>query len=320
VGLSHNFNPKVFFQTSNTAAILQRAYGYGYGFVTPGQGGDPVFNPLPGQDIYDSTMYTLSNYNTLGYKITPRLSAAASGGPFLTKRSGSLVSSMGVSANGDLSYRLNRSNTITGAYGFNQLNFSGQYGNSAVNMLSVGWGYQSRHWELNLNASGTKVESEGAEIVQLDPAIAAIVGVNTGLQAFHRVNYFPTFRGVFNTRLPRTTIGVTAYRQVNPGNGVVLTSMSTGAVGYASYTGIRKWTMSARAGAYQYRGLMRFFNTTSSWDVGGQVGYQLRRDLQTTLSVYYRDLRTSGSDYQRNGVRIAVGLNYSPGDVPLALW
>lgn len=320
VGLSHNFSPKMFFQTSNTGSILQRAYGWGFGYLTPGQTGDPVFNPTPGQDIYDSTIYSVSNYNTLGYKFTPRLSAAASGGPFLTKRSNSLVSSFGVNANGDVSYRLNRTNTITGAYAFNQMNFSGQYGNSAVNMVSFGWGYQARHWELNLNASGTKIESDGAEIVQLDPIIAAIVGTNTGLRAFHRVNYYPTFRGVFNTRLPRKTFGVTGYRQVTPGNGVILTSLNTGATGYASYTGIHKWTMSFRTGVYQYKGLMRFFNTTTTWDIGGQAGYQVRRDLQAILSVYYRDQRTSGTDYQRNGVRIAIGLNYSPGDVPLALW
>jgi hypothetical protein len=320
LGVSHSFNRKLFLQSSLVGSMWNRAYGYGYGYFTPGQAVDPALNPLPLQDIYDSTTYTVTNSNTLGYQFSPRTSIGATGGPFVTKRTNSLVSVAGIFASGDISRRITRSQTLTAAYTFNQFNFSQRYGNSAISMVSLGWAWRGRRWDANVTVAGAKVESEGLEIVQLDPAIAAIVGFSQGTQAYYKLNYYPTFRGLIASRFRRSTVGLTAYRQIMPGNGVMLTSLTTGAYGYASYTGLRKWTMSARIGGSQYKGLIRFTNSTTNFDAGGQVGYQLRSDLQFTASMYYRKQVTTGTEFRRDGFRVAVGLSYSPGDIPLALW
>jgi hypothetical protein len=320
IGLSHSFNRRLFVQSSILGSMWNRAYGWGYGYFTPGQSLDPATNPVPEDDIYDSTTYTFTNSNTLGYQFSPRTSIGATGGPFLTKRSGGLISVGGIFAAGDISHRITRSQTLTAAYTFNQFNFSGQYGNSAISMVSLAWAWRGRRWDANVTAAGAKIESEGLEIVKLDPAIAAIVGFSEASQAYYKLNYYPTFRGLIASRFRRSTVGLTAFRQILPGNGVMLTSLTTGFYGYASYTGLRKWTMSARIGASQYKGLIRFTNSTRNFYAGGQVGYQIRPDLQFTAAVYYRNQVTTGTDFQRDGVRVTVGLSYSPGDIPLALW
>ncbi len=320
IGLSHSINKRLFLQSSVIGTIWNRAYGYGFGYFTPGQALDPALNPLPLDDIYDSTTYTFTNANTLGYQFTPRTSFGATGGPFVTKRTNTLISVAGIFASGDISHRITRSQTLTAAYTFNQFNFSGRYGNSAITMASLGWAWRGRRWDANLTAAIARIESEGLEMVQLDPAVAEIVGFSTGTQAYYKLNYYPTFRALLASRFRRSTVGVTAFRQIRPGNGVILTSLTTGGYAYASYTGLRKWTMSARTGVAQYKGLIRFTNSTTNFDAGGQVGYQLRSDLQFSAAMYYRKQSTSGTDFRRDGFRITVGISYSPGDIPLALW
>lgn len=320
LGVSHQFSPKFFLQTSNVVSTANRSFGYGYGFVTPGLAGDPAFNPVNQNDIYDARFFMVSNSNSLIYQFGPRLSVSAGGGPYLTKRIDTLITSYGVQAAGDLSYRLTRSQTLTGSYQFFQFNYSNQYGNSAVSQVAIAWAAQVRRWDFKLMAAGAAVESEGSQVVKIDPDIAAIVGFSQGYQAFYSKNYFPVFRASANSRYPKATVGVSAFQQISPGNGVILTSMFRGGMAYVSYTGLRKWTATARTMYSSYRALVRFNNKSTFYDFGGQIGYQIRPSIQAFASAIWRNQENSQTALPGTGMRFAFGLSYSPGEIPLALW
>lgn len=321
VGVSHDLNARTFFQTTNVGATMSRAFGLGYGFITPGQSTDPSTLPISQNELYDSRFYVLSNMNTLGYKLSPRTSISANGGAYIMRRSDNLIGSVGIQAAGDIAYRLTRRQTVSAAYQFYQFNFNKQYGNSAVNQVSLTYAIQLSRWTLAGMVGGARMESEGVEIVQIPPEIAAIIGQSTGTQAFHQLKYAPLARVSINSRFRSSTVGISAGRSVTPGNGIVLTGVASGVTTYYSYTGLRKWTFNISAGYSKATNQIRYNASTEFMNASSSIGYQIRSDIQANCSAAYRDQHSRGtSEFVNVGWRLTCGFSYSPGEIPLALW
>jgi len=263
-----------------------------------------------------------STSNTLQYRFGPRLSVAATGGVNTIQRSGGLFASTGFQARGDISYRISRNQTITVDYGAQSFDFRDSYGNTFLQDVAVQYGAAiGRRWQLNLRGGGFEIKNQGIQRVQLRPEIAEILGVRVGLEAFYRVNYLPNFQVGLNGRFRSSTMSLVANRGVNPGNGIILMSSTQNVSASYNYVGIRHWTFSGLGGWTRMTNLVRFTARNEGYTAGGQVGYQIRPALQLNVSAIYRDMQTTAvSRFQRAGTRIAVGLTYSPGDVPLSLW
>lgn len=321
LGLSHQVNQRLSFQSTIAGSTINRAYGFGNGFVRPGQESDPAFNFGAMNEVYDSRMYMVSNSNSLIYQLSARSQVSATGGYFLNKRSRSLISAAGVFANGDYSRRITRTQTISVNYNFNQFNYSGQYGNSFIQGVGLGWSMGlGRRWELALNGGATLVESDSLRTVLLDPEVAAIIGQPTGTEAVYRRSYYPNYQARLMGRFRRSSVSG-GYRQtILPGNGAFLTSRVESASGAYNFNGIRKVNFAVVAQYNRLHNLMLTSARASNLTAGFNVGYQLRHDLQATLSVMGRRFESPTSNYNADGVRIAIGLAYSPGEVPLALW
>ena len=50
------------------------------------------------------------------------------------------------------------------------------------------------------------------------------------------------------------------------------------------------------------------------------MNYTLGRGIHLSVRYDFRDQRIDVSDYLHKGYRATVGLNFSPGDLPLSLW
>lgn len=321
LGLTHQFSPRLTFQSSVRGSSLTRAYGFGYGFTRPGEEIDPVHDESMMDEVYDNRIYRVSNSNSLIYQLNARTQVAANGGAFLTKRTGGLVSVRGVFAGGDISRRITRTQTVSFNYNFSEYNYSGRYGNTVMQGVGLGWGTAlGRRWELGLNGGISMVEIDSLRNVVLDPAIAAIIGQTQGTETFYRRSFYPIYQARLSGNFRRSVFTARYGQRITPGNGSFMTSRSeNGGVAY-SLTGIRKVNVTFLSGFNRLHNLMINSARGINYYAGVTAGYQLRSDLQFNVSVIGRRFESQATDFHRQGVRVAVGLSYSPGEVPLALW
>jgi hypothetical protein len=156
--------------------------------------------------------------------------------------------------------------------------------------------------------------------VAIDPVIAAITGQTQGVLATHKINYVPDFRGHLLREFRRGSLQFNYSRTVNPGNGVYLTSQYETVGGMASYIGLQHWTLGLDGGYDRYASLVQTMGPYKG--VRGGLGFTrtLFRNFYGTFRGDYRRLQVSSDFFRRDEVRLTVGVAWSPGEMPLALW
>ncbi|MCX6597285.1 MAG: hypothetical protein NTV70_13060 [Acidobacteria bacterium] len=322
IGANHVLSRRASLSSSNAMGSQVQSFSLALATI-PALALDPVTSSLPINDLIDTRISFWSNNSTLTYMLGPRLSVSASGGFNGNKRTGrALASSTGVSARGDIAYRLGRNQTISGDYSFTTYDFSNSYGNTAIHQVALAYSLSiGRAWKLDLKGGGALLQNEGLRQVRLDPFIAAILGQPSGVEAFYRENYLPSVQVNLTRTFGRSSITGTYQRGITPGNGILLTSRNTGYSGSYRYTGIRNWTLGALASNNQLDNLLSFQASSTIQSVLGSVGYRLRRDLQVNGTAGYRgNSLSTGTAFNQRGMRLTLNISYSPGDVPLALW
>ncbi|MSV35131.1 MAG: hypothetical protein EXQ47_05965 [Bryobacterales bacterium] len=104
------------------------------------------------------------------------------------------------------------------------------------------------------------------------------------------------------------------------GNGFSTTARQEIAAAGYSYSGIRRMSLNVDGGYYSLSGFAQSFGKTSQASVGGGASYNLMRATHLTFRYDYRDQQISNSNYGLQGSRVAVGLMFSPGNIPLSIW
>ena len=321
-GGTYVVNRRMTLGSSNVLGSQLQSFSLGLAAI-PALAQDPVTSTLPVNDFIDTRISFWSNNSTLTYQLGPRLSFSASGGFNGNKRTGqALASSTGISARGDAAYRINRRQTLSIDYSFANYNFSGSYGDTAIHQTAIGYSIEiGRSWAAQFRAGGSLLQNEGLRRVTLDPFIAAILGRPTGLEAFYKESFQPSLQATL-TRNWRKASLTGGYRQgVTPGNGLLLTSRTQNFFGSYRYTGVRRWTLGMLASDNRMENLIGFTASSNVTTALGSIGYQLRRDLQTSATFGYRRNIFGGlNSFNQQGMRFTFNISYSPGDVPLALW
>lgn len=326
LGMSYSnlLRRRVMFEASVQAGTTNRAYG---GYAQPSQS-NAIFQPgLPVNSLFDlRTNYGNGNLG-LSYGFTNRTSVTFSGGGYLVKRSNSALFGVnGTQARMDLSHRVNKTLTVGANYNFMTFQFSRAFGDTYIHGLNAYIGKQfGRHWELNLQAGVMRVETLGQRTVQIDPVIAAIIGVSVGNEVFYRKNFLPS--AVFS--LARTsrigTLTLMASRSINPGNGIILTSQAdNGTVSFQRRVS-RKVNFDTGYTYSRLRGIGLIGGNLTTHNVGVGIGWQAARWTQFTARYDRRNSSTTAASqqanlYNLNGNRIAVGVVFTPSDLPVSLW
>jgi hypothetical protein len=108
---------------------------------------------------------------------------------------------------------------------------------------------------------------------------------------------------------------------VNPGNGVYLTSRSNQGSASYSYSGVRYWNFGADATYGRMTALVQTVGAYTSYGGGVGVTRELGKSLHAVLRLDSRHYTVAGTTmFAHNEYRATLGLAFSPGDVPLALW
>jgi hypothetical protein len=320
----HYLSPRTQFVVSETAARYSRAFALpmsGY-YNTGFQSYDPTFSGLTTNDFYDTPTTALISNGRLVHELTERLSVSASvSGFFIRRRSEALIGSNGYSAQGDISYRLTRYQTVTLEYIFTHYDFNKSYGQSDMHGASLGYAIRmGRHMELAFNGGVFRVESARLTRITFDPVIAALLGQAYGFEKFHGVTYVPRMSAHLTRTFRNSSVSAGYDRTVVAGNGVYTTAgYESGSLGY-SYTGIRNFSVQTAASYQRYSALSQTLGRYRSFSGGAGIGYNLGRGLSLGVRGDVRRYYVHDSGLNRLNGRVEVGFSWSPGEYPLALW
>jgi hypothetical protein len=284
---------------------------------------DPATTYLPTNDFFDNRTIAFSTQPSLAIQRSRRLSFVVGGDAFLTRRwSTALFGVKGIGAHGDIQYRASRRSTVGAMYSFIHYSFTGIYGSTDSHTLAATYSaIVSRSVQFSASAGVSRYENIFVEIVPIDPAIAAVIGISYAQRVSYQAHYIPNLSARLSKVVPRGVVFVNASHGINPGNGLFLTSTSTDVGAGYSYSGVRRWSFSAGAS---------YDTSTSQGNVIGQYGgysasvsasRQVAPLTHGILSFIARKYDSSNfQNYNKWSYSVNLGLSFTPGDIPIRLW
>jgi len=318
LNLTHQASRRVSIELNESAASHHGGF---YGLA-----GSPLysqeFEDLRRELLFDTRTLLLSSSARLVFQKSLRLSMSA-GGNFIAAqpRTRALVRLRGTGAVGDIAYRLTRRHTVGVMYDFLHFWYLRAFGDAWAHGAALQHSYLlSRRWTLSLRGGGYRVETTRLHQVQIDPAIAAIIGQRTGIEVFHRITYVPNISAGLSMEFERGSFGVEYRRGISSGNGIYLTSARESAGVYFGYTGTRRLHFSAHAGYTRLSSLAQTLGRYRGYNAGAGVTYRLGGPFSTFARVDGRKYNLGGTGFGRTYYRSMLGLSISPGEFPLALW
>jgi hypothetical protein len=318
LGVSHQMSRRTQFSLRQAAGTASRDIGsYSpYGFA------DPTYAQLPTQELFNNRTYYISSMADLTFQKSSRLSFNFGGGAsVIERRSKALVGSMAENARGDVMYRVTRNQTVGFDYGFTHYSYSRNYGTAFMHMGALNYAAKlGRYWTFSVRGGAISVDTQGLIRVDIDPVIASIIGRSYGVEIYGRQNILSTGGVSLQRNFRKSSLSFSYSDGATPGNGLYLASRNRSAAANYSYTGIRRWNFGAGFDYSKYSTLSRELSDYRGFGGGVGATCQLGRGMHFTTRIDTRDYEMSGTNFARNTVRATVGLAYSSGDSPLALW
>ena len=277
---------------------------------------------VPASQLFDIRTKFLQSRVDLLWQKTARLSFGFGGEGFIVRQSSLALAGLdGYNAHVNVAYRITRRQTLSASYEYTHFDFQQQFGDAK--MQSIGLGYSiglSRKWDFSMQGGGIRVDTSGLQQVPIDPAIAIIVGQSYAIVTFARTVYAPMADARLIRRFDRSALTLSYSMGVTPGNGIYLTSrQNTGSVNY-SYTGYRRLAASVYASYGTMTALGQTLGQLADFMAGAGGTYKLGHAIHLEMRYDYRHYTTQNSFYLKNSSRITLGLAFSPGATPLAIF
>ncbi|MEO7142704.1 MAG: hypothetical protein ABI165_04300, partial [Bryobacteraceae bacterium] len=290
----------------------------GFGFLAQ----PDEFSPSPTNAIFDNRVSFGQSGVDLIYQKTARLSFSIGGeGNAIRQHAAGLVGLNGFSARADVAYRLNRKTTISADYSYIHYDYEGLFGSSDVHTAALGYSRTlNRNWQVALRAGAFQVETKGLQFVTLDPAVAAILGQYSTIEAYYKKRVYPLVDLKLTGRFRRSQFFLYASQTVNPGNGVYLTSRNQSAGAGYTYTATRKWSLNASGGYNALLSVAQGIGDFRATTGGGSATYALTRSLHGIARFEGRHFDVGYASFKQNSYMVSLGIAFSPGEVPLTLW
>jgi hypothetical protein len=318
---SRQVTKRSMFSTNLSATTTNRPFG----IAAIGIPIDPNANALfaPSGDIFDNRIYFANGGVEYTLQKSARLSFGINGSGFITRRTGGVLFGVNGTANGaNVAYRISRRQTISAGYQFFMFNFTRNFGDSYGHGGFLGYSAQlGKRTQFSLQAGATRLESLGLRSSQVDPVIAALIGINTVQEVFYGISILPTGQATLTYTPNRLhSFGASAAVMANPGNGVINTSRNTaGGVTY-TYSGIRNLGLSANVFYTKMASLVGDNQAFESIQAMGNVSRRLNNQIFATFSGGNRKfLGTGFSAFSRNSYFVSCGLTWNPNSIPISI-
>lgn len=277
---------------------------------------------VPTNDLFDNRVYYSMSRVGLIYRKSARLSFSINGQGYLVRRqSAALAGLNGYIGGGDVAYRITRRQTVSASYSYTHFDFQKIFGFANIQTVALGYAIGlGRRWDASFTLGGSYAESRGLQQIAVDPAIVAIIGVPTIVANFDRFVAVPYGQVSIVRRFSRSAVSLNASTGVSPGNGVYLTSRANSAMTSYSYEGIRRWSLSSSFGFSQYSTIGQTLGKYDNYQAGLGATYKFATSMHLTFRYDYRHYSTSDNFYDKDSHRLTLGLAWSPGELPLAIW
>ena len=321
LSLSHQLSRHVMLSINGSAVL------YGSNRATPTLPQTIEFDPattyVPTNDFFDNRTFSLSTQPSLAIQRSRRLSFLIGGDGFLTRRrSSALYGVKGIGAHGDIQYRTGRRSTVGAMYSFIHYTFTGIYG--TTDSHTAGGTYSvilSRSTQFSATAGIARYENVFVQIVPIDPAIAAIIGISSAQRVSYQAHVIPNLAARLSKTVPRGSIFLSAAHGINPGNGLFLTSTTTDVGGGYNYSGLRRWAISAGANYNRSNSQGNVLGQYGSYSATLNVSRQVMRMTHGVLGFYARKYDSiTFLNYNKWTYGVNLGLSFTPGDIPVRLW
>ena len=324
--LNHSFTLGYTNQISRRLTLdLRESAGsltYGTGQVANATSTDLNSSFTPAARLFDTRTYYLQSSVSATWFESARTSFTVGGGAFLQNlKSTGLSNGWGYNIDGSMRRRLTKSATLGLTYDYSHFEFPGFFSKSnshtfhGLYATSLG-----QFWTLSIEAGATVTKGQSLVSIPLDPVLAAIFGQSsiTGLASYQSI--YPSGTVALKRQFRRASLGFNYFRGVNSGNGAYNTGRLDNTFASVSYTGVRKLNLGADGGYYALKALGQSLGSYAQYSAGAGISYSLGRDIHLSLRYDFRDQQIDVSNYKHSGSRATVGLNFSPGSLPLSLW
>lgn len=307
------------YQLNLTGLTSNRAVG---GFVAPTFVRQDLTG-VPLNDILDNRVYALQMSAAAAYRLSARNQVTFFGMGYGARRASSaLVGTNGYGGGIQFARAFTARTTAGVMYNYMKFRFPRAFGSSDVQSVAFTLERRiGRDWFLSGNFGAFRAETLGTNSVALDPAIAEILGTQTGIQAIYRVDYGPWYTGAINYRLSERAacmIGFTGG--VTPGNGLYLSSRLESQNAGCSLQLPKRAALSGNAGRTSMSSIYQDdLGRFTSYQAGGGLNMIIFNKLNFISQLDYRTftIRSGGS---QGGWVATMGLGINNTGLPIPRW
>jgi hypothetical protein len=316
VSYEHVLSRRVTLNLSGTGSILSQNYSLENQPVGPETIANINLASSPNIQIYDTGAKQLTSAADLTWQKTSRLSFSGGVSYFgIDRDSPQLLGVTGEQARGDVNYRLTRKLTVGSYYSFSHYVYPHGVGNSDINTFGLIASYAiNRTTQIRFRGGLSRVYSLGEQTVEINPLIAALLGVSTGIidstQIYKTTDFSAQFVKDFRGR---ATASLAYARGISPGNGVYQTSQQESISGILTVRVFRTYSLQAGLGRDTLESVAQNLGKYQSEYARVSLNRTYRRGIGLSLAAEYRyfDVATLGA--VRNQLRITSGFTWSPG-------
>jgi hypothetical protein len=274
----------------------------------------------PSSLLFDNRANFLQSSLDVNYRQSERTTLTFGGEGFgVWRKAKGLIGMQGWNLHGTIQHRLSQRTTVGASYMHAHYDFPKAFGESEINSFTGILATQlGRSWILTLRGGAFQAEVQGLQRVAVDPVIAALLGVSSTVETFYRKSIFPQWDVSLDRRFQRADLLFQYRRGVSGGNGVYLTSREETATGAFNYTATRKWSFSMSAGYSRLNGIGQDLQPYTQFIGGSGVTYAITSPIHVFARYDARHQEIVNVLSRQTSYRAAVGISFSPGDVPLA--
>ena len=321
LGISHQFTRHTLLTIRETAGLFSRDAGLPA--ITASVPFDPSTSYIPNTDFFDNRTIYSSSQVDFTLQQSARLSFDFGGDFFLNRRrSTALYGVTGESARGDMQYRLTRNTTIGVNYTFLRYGYHGIFSSDDVHSFNGTYAVRlTRRLEFTGYAGVSRSESKFVQSVPVDPIITQLFGITSTASVAYSVTYVPNFNARLSETFHKGVLYVGGGHTVTPGNGLFLTSDVTRVTGGYTYTGIRRWSLSAQAEYDRGSSIANIIGVYGDYGGGLALSRQISHLLHLVFSTNeIRYFSPTIQTYNRPIYNVNAGIGITPGDLPVRVW
>ena len=285
---------------------------------------DPTSTYVPTTDYFDNRTIYLSGAAGWSYRKTARLSFNFGGqGAIVRRRSTALYGTVGYGATADFQYRVSAHSTMGMQYMYSRYDYTRIFGGTDVQQVAMTYAVRlTPHTEFGGYAGAEVMESKFVAQVPVDPAIAALLGIQSATYVSYTRNWQPAFSLRLSRVIFKGVAYVAAIHEVTPGNGLFLTSSAQSVTGGYDYGGTWKhWSIGSYTNYQDAKSIGGIRAHYSTLVLGLSLSRKLFRYTQFIMGAGVRHYYSSDyAGYRRTVYNAHVGVGWSPGDVALRWW